>query len=158
MTRNMRLSIFVDLRKAVDTVNHEFLLCKLECYGVRVVSLKCFRSYLTNRQQFVCVNEANTSMLPITMGVPQGNVLGHVLFLIYVNGFPNISDNIKFSLFADDTTVTIKDNNFTSLIANANNIMEKINVWAVANRLTIKIYKTKCMVFSFRDYDTTDSP
>ena len=103
------LSIFVDLRKAFGTVNYEILWCNLECPDFRGAGLEYFRSYLTNRQQFVCLNGAKPSMLPITIEVPQGSKRGPVLFLIYINDLPNISDNIKFTLFTDDTTLTIEN-------------------------------------------------
>ena len=112
----------------LHAVNHEILLCKLECYGVRSVGWEYFRSYLINRQQFVCVNGAKSSMQPITYGVPQGSILGPVSFLIFINDLPNLSDNIKFTLFADDTTASIKDKKITNLIVNVNYIVKKINV------------------------------
>ena len=77
----------------------------------------------------------------------KGSIFGPVLLLKYINDLPNISDNIKITLFSDDTTVTVKDKNFTSLIINANNIMERISVWAVANRLTLSVDKTESMIF-----------
>ena len=88
-------------------------------------------------------------MLPMTIGVAKGSILGPVFFHFYINGFSNISEDIKFTVFADDTTVTLKDENFNSLIINVSNIKEKINVWAVANRLTKNFDKTKSLVFSF---------
>ena len=96
-------SLFIDLRKAFDTVNHDILLCKLECYGDRGVGLEYFRRYLTNRQQFLCVNGSKSSMLHIKIGVPQGSVFRPVLFLIYINDLQNVLDKINFTLFADDT-------------------------------------------------------
>ena len=97
--------IFIDLKKAFDTVNHSILIKKLEHYGVRGTSLEWFKSYLSNRQQFVSFNGHLSDKKLISCGVPQGSVLGPLLFLIYINDLPNISKVLNFDLFADDTNI-----------------------------------------------------
>ena len=94
--------VFIDLRKAFDTVNHEILLVKLEHYGIRGNMLNWFQSYLSNRKQYVSFNGHSTELLEINCGVPQASVLGPLLFLIYINDLPNISKVPNFFLFADD--------------------------------------------------------
>ena len=97
--------VFNDLKKAFDTVNHDILLNKLDHYGIRGEALLWFKSYLTNRKQFVSFNGVNSSVRTITCGVPQGSVLGPILFLLYINDLPNISKKLSFFLFADDTNI-----------------------------------------------------
>jgi hypothetical protein len=108
------LAIFCDLRKAFDTVDHHILLKKLAKLGVRDRELEWFNSYLSQRQQFVVINGHSSSLIHILLGVPQGSILGPLLFLVYINNLPDCSKLLSF-LFADDTTLLDSDTDITVL-------------------------------------------
>ena len=102
------ISFFLDFAKAFDTVNHAILLQKLQWYGIQDSALNWFNSYLSGRLQYVSLDGFNSQVHTIDRGVPQGSILGPLLFLIFINDFPNCSNFFKFTLFADDSTLTCK--------------------------------------------------
>ena len=101
------LSLFIDLSKAFDTINHSLLLKKLSSYGIRGTALELFKNYLSNRLQCVEIDGVRSNLLKITCGVPQGSILGPLLFLLYINDIHTCTKLLKFYLFADDTTVVL---------------------------------------------------
>ena len=107
--------IFIDLRKAFNTVKHDILLRKLDHYGIRGSILKWFKSYLTNRKHYGYINGESSKIKEISCSVPQGSVLGPLLFLLYINDLPNISKVLDFYLFADDTNTYYESNSLQDL-------------------------------------------
>ena len=140
-------AIFMDLAKAFDTVNHDILLHKLENYGIRGVSKNLIKSYLTNRKPYVCCEGFTSPLSDVKIGVPQGSVLGPILFLIYINDLANCS-NFHTTLYADDCAFTISHKNTKSLQINLDNELVKISAWLKHNQLSLNTNKTKFLYFT----------
>ena len=120
-------------------MNHTILLMNLEHYGIRGTSLDWFESYLSNRKQYVSVNGASSDYLIVTCGVPQGSVLGLLLFLIYINDLPLSSSKLAFYLFADDTNIYCESESLTQLLSVVSKELKKVKTWLDVNKLSLNI-------------------
>ena len=143
MTKDSPVVYFYDLAKAFDTVNHNILIAKLSHYnGIRGTPLQLIRSYLTNRMQYVNLSEYNLDSFVVKCEVPQGSVLGPLLFLVYVNNLPNaFSLNIK--MFADDTVLFYSHKNSQNVQAIVKNELHNVSKWFCSNKLSLSLNKTK---------------
>ncbi len=150
------MAVFCDLRKAFDTVNHGKLLTKLQKYGIKGLAFSWFKSYLTDRKQFVHINNLNSPLLEITIGVPQGSILGPILFLLYINDLPDAS-LLKALLFADDTTLLAAHEDLEELCRFVNSELKKITDYFRCNLLSLHPTKTKYILFTTKNNLNTEN-
>ena len=141
-------SIFLDLSKAFDTVDHALLINKLKnCYGIRGTPLCLLNNYLSNRLQYTCINSTISSLESITCGVPQGSVLGPLLFSLYVNDMP-LASSFKTTLFADDTLLMMTEYDLNKLQQQVNQNLALIENWLRYNKLSLNYNKTTYLLFT----------
>ena len=137
----------MDLSKAFDTLNHQILLQKINFYGIGGIALEWFSSYLTGRQQFVEFDGIQPDSLTLSTAVPQGSILGPLLFLIYMNGIPSSSECFKYILYADDTTLFSTIQISEAIPKDLNKHLAELYNWLAVNKLSLNVKKSKYIVF-----------
>ena len=150
--RQVCAAVYLDLSKSFDTVNPEILLKKLQFYGIQNQCLDFFHSYLTGRSQFLKYNSfTSTSPMSTMLGVPQGSILGPLLFLLYINDI-HLSSNVpQFLLYADDTALLYSAPTLDELKVTMNNSLSKVATWLNSNRLTLNVKKSTYQLFSIHN-------
>ena len=148
--KEVSLVTFIDLKKNFHTVDHQILIRKLEILGIRNKSLTWFSSYLGNRTQKTIANNMVSSLRNITCGVPQGSILGSLLFLIYINDLAKVIRNCKIFLYADDTVLVATGSVIHNVYKTMQTDLDKISEWCVSNKLTVNVKKTKAMLLGTR--------
>ena len=141
------ISVFIDLKKAFDCVPINILLAKLQAYGIRGDYIKRFRSYLTDRTQYVNFNGDESAEYTLKCGVPQGSIIGPLFFIIFVNDMFNVSNVLFNVLYADDTCIYISGSDINALFDVLNIELTALLKWLNANRLTLNVDKTFYMLF-----------
>ena len=152
--------VFLDLKKAFDTVDHEILLSKLSNYGIHGNAHQWFKSYLENRTQVCSINGSLSESCSLSCGVPQGTILGPLLFLLYINDLPNCLSSCEPRMYADDTHLTYAGNDADNIQLRLNQDLENVNNWLRANKLTLNMTKTEFMLIGSRQRlnTLTESP
>ena len=152
---NVNAVVFLDLKEAFDTVDHAILLSKLNAYGI---GSEWFKSYLSDRNQKCFVNGFLSPNRSLSCGIPQGTILGPLLFLIYINDLPNCLEHSQARMYADDTHLTLASNNVRDINQNLNQDLVNVSEWLIANKLTLNQSKTKFMLIGSRQRLCTLSP
>ena len=136
-------NIYVDLSKAFDTINYDILLDKLSYCGISGTALKLLKNYLLDKKQYVVYNNCNSNLVNVTTSVPQGSILGPLLFSISINNLIHVTDKLKFIMYADDTTIyfSLEDFDPTTRERDINSELEKINIWLKLNKLSLNVKK-----------------
>ena len=147
---NIGCGIFVDLQKAFDTVEHDILLSKLEHYGIRGLANEWFKSYLSNRKQYVSINGYHSNLADVKFGVPQGSVLGPLLFLIYINDLNQALKFCKVHHFADDTNLIHFSKSVNRLNKHVNLDFKNLTYWLNANKISLNVKKTELVIFEYQ--------
>lgn len=145
---NKIIAVFLDFQRAFETIDRNMLVKKLFMYGVKDAELDWFRSYLSNRTQRTSVNNKMSSAKSTYFGVPQGTILGPLLFLLYINDMCKVIRKSKISLFADDALLFVCGKDLNVLKSDIEHDLNRLCTWLQVNKLKLNASKTKCMVIN----------
>ena len=142
--------IFLDLKKAFDTVDHEILLSKLRSYGIRGLAVRLFRSYLVDRTQICQIDCSKSTPRFLNCGVSQGTILGPLLFLPYINDLPQCLNFSHPRMYADDTSITYAGKDLNEIDDYLNKDLKSVNTWLSSYKLTLNLTKTEFLIITSR--------
>ena len=151
--KSISVLLLIDFSKAFDMVDHSILLKKLHHYGIRGIALQWFKSYLGDRHQFVTINGQDSTSQHMQHGVPQGSILGPLLFIIYINDLPQISSAARFIMYADDANIIITGKNVAEISEQLNTLSRGLLDWVDCNGLALNLQKTNYMLFARKNTD-----
>jgi hypothetical protein len=140
-------SVFIDLRKAFDTIDQSVLLNKLTKYGVNELELEWFNNYLLRRSQVVCLGNVVSGQCQVLSGVPQGSILGPLLFVIFVNDLPSVFSKCQVLMYADDTVIYCTSKTVPEIEQILTNEFACLCQWLLDNNLFLNVKKTECLLF-----------
>ena len=135
-------AVFIDLRKAFDSVDHDLLINKLESYGLKNTELNWFKSHLSDRKQVVRIGKETSDYCPITSGVPQGSILGPLLFVLFINDLPKVLTKCQILMYADDTVMCFSATDSQVIADTLTNELALVNKWLIDNNLFMRKGKT----------------
>ena len=145
--------MFIDYKKAFDLIDNGLLLDKLKAYGVRDNELDLLRSYLSGRTQYVHINDCHSSPRTLSAGVPEGSILGPILFLLFINDLSSTAQHSTVDIYADDTTLSLSSdvtNELTAMSSALQQDLDDVSRWSAANKMVTNAAKTKCLLFTWK--------
>ena len=149
--RDFTLALYLDFKKAFDTIDHKILLEKLKNAGLGLNLCQLIKNYLTNRTQRTKINEKLSNVRTVKTGVPQGSTLGPLLFIIFINDLPALTDRALFVLFADDTVLMVRNKSISVAETIMNEILQEVDGWCINNKLTLNAKKTEYVIYGTKN-------
>ena len=154
----LTIAVYLDFKKAFDTIDHGLLLQKIQKAGLGKKTCSFIANYLTNRKQYTKLNDNESTIRTVKTGVPQGSTLGPLLFLIFVNDLPQVSEDAIFTLFADDAALTVHNKDFQRAVDQVGMVLTRVNLWCSENKLSLNTKKTEFVIYGTKSRKARAQP